>query len=130
MHRSKEIYGDDANEFRPERWEDPRLENMGFAFMPFHGAPRVCLRSKLAALFFLFISLHTIATYIPSSIIVANVPTEDFALMEASYGLVRLLQAFPDLRIAPVVPQMTPGLEKQNLTIVVSSADGCKVLLR
>ncbi|KAL3450885.1 cytochrome P450 [Aspergillus insuetus] len=95
-HRSKEIYGDDANEFRPERWEGPQLKNMGFAFMPFHGGPRLCLG-------------------------------KDFALMEASYGLVRLLQEFPNLRIAPDVAQTTPGLEKQNLTIVLSSAEGCKL---
>ncbi|KAL2831937.1 n-alkane-inducible cytochrome P450 [Aspergillus pseudoustus] len=99
MHRSKEIYGEHANEFRPERWASSQLKNLGFAFMPFHGGPRVCLG-------------------------------KDFALMEASYGLVRLLQAFPELRIAPGVLRITPGLEKQNLTIVVSSADGCKVLLR
>ncbi|KAL3455169.1 cytochrome P450 [Aspergillus heterothallicus] len=98
MHRSKEIYGENANEFCPERWDDPQLKNLGFAFMPFHGGPRVCLG-------------------------------KDFALMEASYGLVRLLQAFPNLKIAPGTLQTTPGLEKQSLTIVVSSAEGCKVLL-
>ena len=46
MHRSKEIYGEDANEFRPERWEGPELKNIGFGFMPFHGGPRLCLGSK------------------------------------------------------------------------------------
>jgi len=47
MHRSKEVYGEDANEFRPERWEGPELKNVGFGFMPFHGGPRICLGSKL-----------------------------------------------------------------------------------
>ena len=46
MHRSKEVYGEDANEFRPERWEGPELKNIGFGFMPFHGGPRICLGSK------------------------------------------------------------------------------------
>jgi cytochrome P450 len=46
MHRSKEIYGEDANEFRPERWEGPELKNIGFGFMPFHGGPRLCLGSR------------------------------------------------------------------------------------
>ena len=46
MHRSKEVYGEDANEFRPERWEGPELKNIGFGFMPFHGGPRIFLGSK------------------------------------------------------------------------------------
>jgi cytochrome P450 len=45
MHRNKELYGEDANEFRPERWEGPELKNIGCGFMPFHGGPRICLGS-------------------------------------------------------------------------------------
>ncbi|KAJ5916145.1 hypothetical protein N7504_000160 [Penicillium tannophilum] len=98
MHRSKDLYGEDANKYRPERWEGPELKNIGFAFMPFHGGPRLCLG-------------------------------KDFALTEASYGLVRLIQTFPGLSKAPDAPILAPGKEKQKLTVVVSSADGCKVLL-
>jgi len=98
MHRSKEVYGDDANEFRPERWEGPGLKNIGFGFMPFHGGPRICLG-------------------------------KDFALTEASYGIVRILQTFPNLRLPPDLPIEPSGTEKQTLTIVVASAEGCKVLL-
>ncbi|QKX57442.1 uncharacterized protein TRUGW13939_04555, partial [Talaromyces rugulosus] len=47
MHRSKEVYGVDVDEFCPERWEGPELKNIGFAFMPFHGGPRRCLGSKI-----------------------------------------------------------------------------------
>jgi hypothetical protein len=129
MHRSKEIYGDNANEFRPERWEGPQPKNLGFAFMPFHGGPRVCLGSEFTLRFLFFLLSLSVPPARPE-VIVANDSTEDFALMEASYGLVRLLQEFPNLRIAPDVAQTTPGLEKQNLTIVLSSAEGCKVLLR
>jgi cytochrome P450 len=46
MHRDPEIYGEDANEFRPERWEGPELNNVGSGFIPFHGGPRLCLGSK------------------------------------------------------------------------------------
>jgi cytochrome P450 len=46
MHRHKDLYGDDANEFRPERWEGSELKNIGWGFMPFHGGPRICLGSK------------------------------------------------------------------------------------
>ena len=54
---------------------------------------------------------------------------EDFALMEASYGLIRILQYFPNLRLPPGEPVEPTGQEKQSLTIVVSSAEGCRVLL-
>lgn len=50
MHRSKEVYGEDANEFRPERWEGPEFKNIGFGFMPFHGGPRICLGSEFTLL--------------------------------------------------------------------------------
>ena len=52
---------------------------------------------------------------------------EDFALMEVSYTIVRLLQAFPVITL-PEGEQVEPvGTEKQRLTLVLSSADGCRV---
>jgi hypothetical protein len=55
---------------------------------------------------------------------------EDFALTEASYGIVRILQNFPNIRLPPGLPTEPTGQEKQSLTIVVASAEGCKVLLQ
>ena len=55
--------------------------------------------------------------------------TEDFALSEASYGIVRLLQAYPNLQLPPGTVVEPTGEEKQSLTLVVSSLEGCKVLL-
>lgn len=43
MHRRKDIYGEDAEEFRPERWEDGGLKDVGWAYLPFNGGPRLCL---------------------------------------------------------------------------------------
>jgi cytochrome P450 len=40
MHRRTDIFGDDANDFRPERWTNLRP---GWAYVPFNGGPRVCL---------------------------------------------------------------------------------------
>jgi hypothetical protein len=54
---------------------------------------------------------------------------EDFAIMEASCAIVRIMMTFPNLRIPPEMEIERTGQERQNLTIVVSSADGCKVLL-
>ncbi|KAE8146091.1 cytochrome P450 [Aspergillus avenaceus] len=53
----------------------------------------------------------------------------DFALTEASYAIIRIIQAFPGLRLPPELTVVPPGEEKQSLTLVVSSAEGCKVLL-
>jgi hypothetical protein len=56
--------------------------------------------------------------------------TEDFALSEASYAIIRILIAFPKMKLPPEIEKEKTGQERQNLTIVVSSAEGCKVLLR
>lgn len=51
MHRRKDLYGADADMFRPERW-DPNedngvsLKNIGWGYLPFNGGPRVCLGRK------------------------------------------------------------------------------------
>ena len=45
MHRRKELFGADANEFRPERWLDGSLSNIGYAYMPFLHGYRTCLGS-------------------------------------------------------------------------------------
>ena len=50
--------------------------------------------------------------------------------MEASYAIVKIIQTFPNLRLPPGTEIEATGQERQNLTIVVTSAEGCKVLLR
>ena len=54
LHRRKDIYGEDAREYRPERWEDPKLAELGSAYVPFHGGPRLCLGSKAFSILLLF----------------------------------------------------------------------------
>lgn len=49
--------------------------------------------------------------------------------MLASYGITRIIQAFPEMRLAPGEIWEEPGAERQNLTLTLSNADGCKVLL-
>ena len=53
MHRRKDLYGEDADHFRPERWEPgsgkgPDLRNIGWGYLPFNGGPRVCLGRECA----------------------------------------------------------------------------------
>jgi cytochrome P450 len=45
MHRRTDIYGEDANEFKPERWDTIRP---GWAYLPFNGGPRICLGQQFA----------------------------------------------------------------------------------
>jgi cytochrome P450 len=94
--RRKNIYGQDADEFRPERWETGELASIGWAYLPFNGGPRTCLG-------------------------------QDFALMEVSYTLIRLLQEFPVITLPAHEKNEPIGTEKQRLTLVLSSADGCRV---
>ncbi|KAG0221298.1 cytochrome P450 [Mortierella sp. GBAus27b] len=62
LHKLKSVYGDDAHEFRPERWMDPEslkdeanqstskhvTPDMQWAYQPFISGPRNCIGSKFA----------------------------------------------------------------------------------
>lgn len=99
MHRSTDLYGEDAEEFRPERWLTGELDDIGHGYIPFFMGPRTCLG-------------------------------KDFSLTESSYAIIRILQEFPHIQLPPGTQVDPVGQERQNLTIVVSSADGCKVVLK
>ena len=97
--RRKNIFGPDADDFCPERWEERENTNpYGWAYFPFHGGPRACLG-------------------------------QDFALMEVSYTIVRLLQYFQTIRLPNGEKNEPVGTERQRLTLVLSSADGCRAEL-
>ena len=40
IHRRKDLWGEDADEFRPERWDGRRT---GWEYLPFNGGPRICI---------------------------------------------------------------------------------------
>ncbi|KAM0281820.1 hypothetical protein ACHAQH_003309 [Verticillium albo-atrum] len=102
LHRLKSLYGSDADEYRPDRWADGELIR------------KVGLGSG-------FLDFHAGPRVCLG---------KDYAIMEASYGIIRMLQEYPDIRLPPDVPNEPAGKEKQSLTIVLSSADGVKVLLK
>ncbi|KAG0288165.1 hypothetical protein BGZ96_008034 [Linnemannia gamsii] len=77
LHKLKSIYGDDAEEFRPERWMDPAsfseevqqsikfvTPDMAWAYVPFLMGPHNCIGSKFAIieakilLYYLLINLE------------------------------------------------------------------------
>lgn len=47
-HRRKDIYGEDADAFRPERWGEGK--SRGWDFLPFNGGPRICIGRKFLSL--------------------------------------------------------------------------------
>jgi cytochrome P450 len=45
MHHRKDIWGDDADEFKPERWQGMKHT---WNYLPFNGGPRICLGQQFA----------------------------------------------------------------------------------
>lgn len=89
MHRRTDIYGPDAEEFKPERWETLRV---GWGYLPFNGGPRICVGQQ-------------------------------FALTEAGYTIVRMMQEFETVEAR----DDRPWAEGLNLTL--SSGNGVHVSL-
>lgn len=104
MHRRPDLYGMDAELFRPERWDEHDLPlynnetNAKWGYLPFNGGPRICLGM-------------------------------DFGLTEAAYTVIRILQRFPTIGLPSNEPVDLVGVEKQSMTLVVSVTDGCRVRL-
>ncbi|KAH0026621.1 cytochrome P450, partial [Aureobasidium melanogenum] len=93
MHRRKDIWGEDADEFKPSRWTSKRPS---WDYLPFNGGPRICIGQQ-------------------------------FALTEASYVMVRLLQRFD--KIEPTGPTLDVE-PKMRLTLTCCPADGVWVKMR
>lgn len=51
----------------------------------------------------------------------------DFALTEAAYTVVRVLLHFPVIRLPAGQKAELTGVEKQTLTLVLQSTEGCMV---
>jgi len=45
MHRRKDFWGPDAEEYRPERWDGRKS---GWEYLPFNGGPRICIGQQFA----------------------------------------------------------------------------------
>ncbi|KAJ5373277.1 Cytochrome P450 E-class CYP52 [Penicillium concentricum] len=84
MHRRKDLWGPDADQFKPERWMERRA---GWEYIPFNGGPRICIGQQ-------------------------------FALTEAGYVIVRLLQRFD--KIENVYPDQKI---RYGLTLTSAPAD-------
>ncbi|RAH67142.1 cytochrome P450 [Aspergillus aculeatinus CBS 121060] len=91
MHRRADLYGDDADDFRPERWEDGKLQlRLRWGYLPFNGGPRICIGQR-------------------------------YALTEASYVLVRMVQEFRGLE------SRDPGPWEESRGLTLCSRNGTRV---
>lgn len=45
MHRRKDLWGDDVEEFKPDRWASRKA---GWEYIPFNGGPRICIGQQFA----------------------------------------------------------------------------------
>ncbi|GIZ38284.1 hypothetical protein CKM354_000170400 [Cercospora kikuchii] len=93
MHRRKDLWGEDAEEFHPERFANRRP---GWEYLPFNGGPRICIGQQ-------------------------------FALTEAAYVIVRLLQKFDKIE-AP--PGALEGVVTSNLSLTNCPANLVTLRLR
>ena len=107
MHRRKDYYGEDAEEFKPERWETLRP---GWEYLPFNGGPRICIGRM-----WLLKSDRSWSR--------ADYGTEQFALTEASYTTIRLMQEFKSIESRDSGPWV------EFLTLTCTGLNGAKVAL-
>ncbi|KFY10203.1 hypothetical protein V491_07770 [Pseudogymnoascus sp. VKM F-3775] len=89
MHRRPDLYGMDAELFRPERWDEQMALSQNetdskWGYLPFNGGPRICLGM-------------------------------DFALTEAAYTVIRIIQRFPTIKLPEAI--ITGGGAAIRLTI-------------
>jgi hypothetical protein len=71
-------------------------------------------------------SVLGVSIILPGEILTAaKSAAEEFALLEASYAITRLLQTFADFEYDPAQEMPAVGEERQDVTLVLSSGDGC-----
>lgn len=93
--------------------------NSKWGYLPFNGGPRICLGSK----------------YFPPNRAIQDAHSNtgaavDFALTEVAYTLVRFIQKFQIIKLPLGTVVELSGVEKQTMTLVMFSTEGCKVELR
>ncbi|KAI1812703.1 cytochrome P450 [Poronia punctata] len=60
MHRRKDIFGEDADEFKPERWEKLRVT---LEYLPFNAGPRICIGQQFALTEMAFITFRLLQAF-------------------------------------------------------------------
>ena len=93
-HKRPDLWGADAEVFRPERWLEAALldkvASTPFMYSPFYGGPRVVRAAPFLHLLYCFSTSGS-----------KQCIGQAFALNEAAYFIVRLLQRFRSFTFAP-----------------------------
>lgn len=63
IHRDREVWGDDATAYRPERWFEGDNEAIQRTFNPYSYGPRACVGRNLASLELLIIISSIFSRY-------------------------------------------------------------------
>ena len=101
LHHRKDIWGDDVEEFKPERWQS---REVNWQFSPFGGGPRKCLGRE--------------SYFRPWLCRILIGATEQLALTEALYMTVRLVQQYDRIENCGPCGKATylPGLSNKSGT--------------
>ena len=65
MHRRKDLWGEDADEFKPERFEGRKP---GWEYLPFNGGPRICIGQQLALTEASYVMVRYVSMLQPTSL--------------------------------------------------------------
>ncbi|KAI0834006.1 cytochrome P450 [Hypoxylon sp. FL0890] len=60
LHRRQDLYGHDADEFRPERWEALKPT---FEYVPFNAGPRICVGQQFALTQIAFVTFRILQAF-------------------------------------------------------------------
>ncbi|KAI7187972.1 Benzoate, partial [Hortaea werneckii] len=133
MHHSKEIWGPDADEYRPERWE--KLTDMQKqAFIPFSYGPRACVGRNVAEMELALIVATVFRRY-EFELYQDHLETrEGFLLMDVSafeidptdtITLAELLSSIPLPIRRPITKTLSVGIHIAKIFILLAALVGC-----
>ena len=120
MHRRKDLWGEDADEFRPDRWDGRKP---GWEYLPFNGGPRICIGQQVCK--------NGLESPIRS---IGMLKLFQFALTEAGYVMVRLAQRFEDIvgvgNSWESIEDGGKGYVRTKFSLTGFPADGVKVRMK
>lgn len=92
LQHDTDFWGEDADVFRPERWEEHRPNKHMWDFLPFSGGPRICLGQQFALHETSYIVVRMLQNY------EAIVPAYEGAVIDnPATGCVLAMKAYPGI---------------------------------
>lgn len=136
LHRREDFFGADAEDFRPERWDEDIGLNKdevtkAWGYVPFNRGLD-CFWEVSCCVFFWFFFWGFF--FEKKKKLVGRVShTEDwkvnFAMVEVAYAVVAILRRFPAISLPHSEGVMKTGKEAQIVTITLAPAEGCRICL-